>query len=117
MNGDGLGDGKFLHRFGENAFPFLLRENGMVGVAELGDVAAFVMIADEAFKNDESSTGRILHFLTEGGDVEGGVLNGKHDGLASGERGHEGDGLSRGKKIRPVGEFVINGGVHVREIK
>lgn len=117
VNGDGFCNGEFFHRFSEDAFAFLLREDGMVGVVELGDVATFVMIADEAFEDDEGTAGRIVHPGAEGGEIEGSFLNGEHDQLTSRKRRHEGDCLAGSEEIGPVGELVIKGGFDVREIE
>jgi hypothetical protein len=114
---DGFGDGEFFHRFGEDAFAFLLGENGMVGIVELGDVAAFVVVADEAFEDDEGSAGGVLHVGAEAGEIERSFLDGEHGKLTSGEGGHEGDGLVIGEKVGPVGEFVVESGFDVGEVE
>jgi len=79
VDGEGLGDGEFFHRFGEDAFAFFLGEDGVVGVVELGDIAPFMVVADEALKDDEGAAGGILHVSAEGWDVEGGGADLKHD--------------------------------------
>lgn len=104
---NGLGDGEFFHRFREDALAFLLRENRVVGVVKLGDIAAFMVITNEALEKDESSAGGILHLAAKSGDIERCFLNLKHDNLTSGKRRHEGNGLTGFKEIGPGCEFVI----------
>ena len=78
VDGEGLGDGEFLHRLGEDALAFLGGENRMVGVVELFDVAAFVMVSNEAFEDDECSASGIGHLSSEGGEIDFGILDFKH---------------------------------------
>ena len=65
VDGDRLGDGEFLHRLGEDALAFLGRENRVMGVVELFDVAAFVVVPNEAFEDDESAAAGIGHLCSE----------------------------------------------------
>jgi len=116
---EGLGDGEFRHGLGEDALPFLGCENGVVGVVELFDVTAFVMVTNEAFKDDEGTAGGIGHLCSERGEVDFGILNLEHGlgDLTSGEGRHKGDGLGGGDGSGPVGEFVVDGRLNVGEIE
>ena len=117
MDGNRFCDGEFCHRLGEDAFPFLLGEDGMMSVVELGDVSTFVVVADEAFENDEGSTSGILYVGAESSEVERSFLDEEHGRLTSGEGRHEGDGLSGGEEIGPVGEFVVDGRFDMRQVE
>jgi hypothetical protein len=79
MDGDRFGDWKSFHGLGKNTLPLFLCEDQVMGVAEFGDVATFVMIANEALEDHEGSAGGVGHVGTEGREVEGSVLDREHE--------------------------------------
>lgn len=117
MDGEGLDHGKLLHCFSDNTLPFFLRENRMMGVMELFNITALVVIANQTLENDEGSAGRISHLLTQRGEIERSVLNGEHGGLPAGEGRHKGDGLIRRKEIGPFRELIVDRRFDVRKIE
>lgn len=80
MDCERFGDRELLHRFFQNALAFLGRQNGMMGVVELFDVTTFVVVADEAFENDEGATSGVCHYRAERGEVDIVILDGEHGG-------------------------------------
>tara|TARA_B110000879_G_scaffold211580_1_gene304759 strand:+ start:22717 stop:23097 length:381 start_codon:yes stop_codon:yes gene_type:complete len=79
MDGDCFGDWKSFHGLGKNTLPLFLCEDQVMGVAEFGDVATFVVIANEALEDHEGSAGGVGHVGTEGREVEGSVLDREHE--------------------------------------
>ena len=77
MDCQSVGDGEFFERFFEDSLPLFFGHERVVGVLESGNIPAFMVIAYQSLEGNDGPAGGVLHFLSQGGEIDGAFLDGE----------------------------------------